>query len=275
MKICVWRTGHEIADRVAEDVYGGLSKHSNCKLFHVNDRHGLIFDAFDVHIAYGILRGTSDIFKRCDGFNKPYFILDKGYLKPGHYDGYYRISLGGTQHTQGGDYADYKRLGDLGISFRNWRGLDPDKPVLICPPTDHVIHWIPEAKDWLRTTIRYLNEQKLKYTVRLKDASPKKTLNDDLRNCNYVHTFNSSVGWEALRQGIPCVSDTTYSLIGSHFGHISLDKLSHSQDIGRHELFASMSGLQLSLQEIKSGLLWPLMSKMLSQSTSATMAARQ
>lgn len=271
MRICVWRTGHEIAETVADAVYNGLKKDVTVSIIRVPDQDFIFPDhwdphpikSYDAHIGYGILRGMDKIFRACDKAGKPWFNIDKGYLKPGHYDGYYRISLRGTQHTHGGNYADYERLGSLCLNFANWRGLDYKLPVLICPPTGYVTHWLPEAKTWLRTTINSLNQQRLSYTVRLKDDLPRMSLEHDILHCNYVHTFNSSVGWEAIRLGVPCVSDTKHSFVGSYFGHISLDKLSHSQDIARQELFASMSSLQLTLEEVKQGKLWPLMQRML------------
>lgn len=264
MKVCIWQTGHEIADTVASAVYAGFTK-SECNAFPpLSTRlHLDQIDLWDVHVGYGILRSMDKVYNLCDKLNKPWFNIDKGYLLPGHYSGYYRISLQGTQHTQGGDYADYERLGRLGISFRHWRGLVHEYPVLVCPPTDYVCEWLPDAKEWLGNAVRHLKSKKREFVIRWKDKTSKETLEHDIKSSNYVMTFNSSVGWEALRLGVPCVSDVKHSLVGSHFGHISLDKLSHAQDIGRYKLFATMCNLQLTLQEIKSGLLWPLMQKMI------------
>lgn len=160
MKICVWRTGHEIADTIGTTVFDSfLPLHTQGidRAFPQADvfaSHGYAdhhwIDHGDIHIGYGILRGMDKVFAACDKANKPWFNIDKGYLKPHHYNGYYRISLRGTQHTQGGNYADYERLASLDIGFRHWRGLIHEYPVLICPPTDYVCKWLPEAKDWLR-----------------------------------------------------------------------------------------------------------------------------
>lgn len=272
MNIAIWKTNHEIADTVAAAVYAGFCS-SDCNAFPAFDTRIHNIDetvaTFDCHIGYGILRGMDKVYAACDKLNKPWFNIDKGYLKPGHYDGYYRISLRGTQHTQGGDYADTERMANLGISFRNWRGFNRELPVLVCPPTDYVTKWLPHTKSWMRETINDLVKQKIPYSVRYKEGSPKGSLEYDIRHANYVTTFNSSVGWEALRQGVPCVSDVKHSLVGSYFGHISLDKLSHSQDIAREEFFSTMAGLQLSLEEIRAGnKLWQLMSRLMLPSAS-------
>lgn len=272
MRVCVWRTGHVIADTVAEAIAAGLVDNGNTRYvsYATTDRIDLVPLA-DIHIGYGILRGMDKVFSACDEAGKPWFNIDKGYLGAKHFSGYYRISLRGTQHTRGGNYADHERLGRLGISFRHWRGLNHEYPVLICPPTDYVCEWLPEAKDWLRNAIRSLKGKP--YVVRYKDASRKTDLEHEIRTSNYVLTFNSSVGWEALRLGVPCVSDVNHSMVGSYFGHMSLDKLNVAQDIVRQELLASMAGLQLSMDEIKQGKLWPLMSRLLS--TLASTAEKQ
>lgn len=257
MKICVWRTGHEIADRVADSISKGWYNTEDLSDAVINDCD------FYAHIGYGILRGMDKVFRACDKINKPWFNIDRGYFKPKHFTGYYRISLRGTQHTQGGDYADYRRLRDLGIDIAPWRGFAPRHPVLVCPPTDYVLNWIPETKNWLRETVNDLVKKNIPYSIRFKDAHNVFDMQNHIKRSNYVVTFNSAVGWEALRLGVPCVSDPNHSIVGSHFRHISLDKLSEAQDSARRELFATMASLQLTLAEIKSGLLWPLMQKLL------------
>src|SRR4051812_36204771 len=93
MKICVWKTGHEIADTVADALAEGL----NGICFSTDSKKDCDFSAFDAHVAYGILRGNAEVFRGCDKAGVPWFNVDRGYLNPSHYDGYYRISYRGTQ----------------------------------------------------------------------------------------------------------------------------------------------------------------------------------
>ncbi len=241
MKTAIWNSGHEIADTVAAAVYIGMK----ADIFQTG-----VFPmkAYDTHVGYGILRGMDEVFRS----NNNFFEIDRGYLQPGHFDGYYRVSLRGTQHT--GPIADWMLQPRLGVEFAPWRGFDYAKPVLIVPPTEHVSKFF-RCRDWLAQNL----DATKPYVIRVKgDGTP-------LNFADYSHviTFNSSLGWQAIQAGIPCLSDTTHSLVGSYYHNISLDNLAKVQESTRHKLFAIMSNLQLSLQEMRQGALWPLMEKLL------------
>lgn len=248
-RVAVYKTGHEIADTVANAIMVGLDNAS------LHDTSSIVDS--DCSIAYGILRGAEDVFRR----SKLWFNLDRGYFHPSHYDGYYRISLQGTQQTRFWPDSDDSRLNALGLDIKPWRGLDFSKPVLVCPPTDQVVKFFGLRKDkWLISVIAHHPN----YVIRQKgDQSP-----INFQDYNYVHTFNSSVGWQALMAGIPCVSDPTHSMAASWFytkyGKLSLDELAQKQLDDRYKLFTAMSNLQLTLDEIKQGKLWPLMISMCS-----------
>lgn len=257
----VLRTGHIIADTVAAALELGFL--------------GTIPHKFlSGTIGYGILRGNAKIFRECESKGEPYFNVDRGYFKPNHYDGFYRVSLNGTQQTIGLDKLepDYDRLEALNLDIKEWRGFDWEKPVLVCAPTENVQNffnintsypelWRQQAVtgEWLNgTTFHRFNSLK-KVTVRIKgDSAP-----INFADYNYVKTFNSSVGWQALQAGIPCVSDTPHSIVGKWFENISLENLSEAQYVDRNKLFAVMADLQLSLEEIRAGKICNLVEKLL------------
>lgn len=266
MKIAVWKTGHIIADTVAEVVVqcfrtekrGSNLVHSfgssiaDCtELHHTSEIVNGLPDA-DIHIGYGILRNMDKVFRECDLLGKPWFNIDKGFWKPGHYDGYYRISLNGTQQTTGLDKIkpDYERWDKLGLEVLPAKEPRPDF-CLICPPTEYVQDFFGKWK------VEIPVERTWKY--RRKDDATQ--LQDDLNKASEIVTFNSSVGWEALRQGIPVVSDPNHSIIGAYRKMVDKDI---SKDLDeRRKLFALMSSLQLTLEEMRSGKLWPLLQKLL------------
>lgn len=262
MKIAVWKTGHDIADTVAEAVYEGLKEHAECRRFDTRTDLGKPFEE-DVHIAYGILRGTSDVFKLARSMDKPWIHIDRGYWKPGHYDGYYRVSLNGTQQTFGLDKLepDYERWDALGIEILDVRKFDEDvyRPVLYCPPTHDVSMFF---KHWMMIDPNSCGH---KLIVRRKGMNI--PLQSDFDECSMVYTFNSSVGWEALRQGIPVVSDPDHSIVGAY--QKLVDKPLHEDLDSRRRLFGIQASLQQTLDEIRSGMLWPLLQKLLSISTLA------
>lgn len=274
MKICVWRTGHEIADTVADAVYEGLERVCEVSLVEtglgVSDFRGELGWG-DIHIGYGILRGMDQIFKalsgeenyyKCLDIRKPWFNIDKGYFKPGHYDGYYRVSLNGTQQTCfDGLEPDYDRLDQLGIEIMPGQAR-PGK-IMLCGPTAYVEEFFGmKSQDWAIKQAYTEPELSKGYINRPKGCE--RPLQDDLDRCHKFITFNSSVGWEALRQGIPVLSDETHSIVGAY--QKLFDRPLHMDYDARRKLFALMASLQLTLDEIKNGKLWPLMSRLISSS---------
>jgi len=240
--IGIWTTGHDIADTVAHACLIGLgwkAKLLRCGIDDVN--------AADIHIGYGILRGMADVFKQCDVAGKPWFNIDRGYFGAGHFNGYYRVSYRNTQQVDGLFNLPIRmdRYKKLGIVLENREPVDG--PVLICPPTDYVREWL---------NVQWCGGEGL-----LREKGCTRNLDDDLKICSSVKTFNSSVGWEALRRGINVESDKDKSILGKWKKNLANNRTLVDT---RRELFGVMAGLQLTLNEIKEGSLWPLMESLLS-----------
>lgn len=255
MRIAVWRTGHEIADTVAEAISDGLITNGYPHLQLRTDFHATEdwIKHCDLHIGYGILRGMAEVFRQCDRHNKPWFCIDRGYWKPSHYLGYYRISLRGTQQTTGLDKLepDYERWDKLGLPILSRPAHDISKPILLCQPTEAVCEFFNiKLADLPRNP---------GLIVRRKDSA--EPLQKELDKCSMVRTFNSSVGWEALRQGIPVISDVNHSIIGAYQKQV--DDLEDMSVQSRRRIFAVQAALQLSLSEIRSGKIWPLIQRLL------------
>lgn len=251
MKICVWRTRHEIADTVANAINDG-SQNRDLYL----DTDEILPDEADVHIGYGILRGMDNVFRVCQKAGKPFIHIDRGYWKPGHYDGYYRVSLNGTQQTFGFDKLepDYERWDKLGIDVLP-RHVGEHR-TLVCPPTQHV-------QDFFNRTLNGVIPGD-RSTIRPKGSEDP----IDWKKYDLLYTFNSSVGWEALRQGIEVVSDPTHSIVGAYQN--LFDKPLHVDVEARRKLFAIMANLQLTLEEMRSGKLWMLVEKLVNLYTSTS-----
>lgn len=256
MKIAVWKTGHEIADTVAEAVVEGLSTKFFLSLCHTSlfDRFDCVdLEDFDIHIGYGILRNMDKVFNAATKLGKPWFNIDRGYWKPGHYDGYYRISLNGTQQTTGLDklQPDYERWEKLGLEILPQRPKQ-DGYLLCCTATKPVCEFFGD------------NLQSLAYAgdhILIREKGTNRPLQTEFDGCREVRTFNSSVGWEALRQGIPVVNDSTHSILGAY--QKSIDNMVNLEIESRKRFFALQAALQLNLEEIKAGYIWPLITRLL------------
>lgn len=244
MKIAVWKTGHEIADTVAEALAEGFNAYTyNTKKISEWE------NTDDASIGYGILRGMGDVFD----MSREWFNVDRGYLKPAHFDGYYRISYRGTQAR----WHEGIPRKPIDIKLEPWRtGGDY---VLICPPTEAVcsfFHISPQT--WLNQQIEECRA--MPYMIRHKGGSQ----DIDWHEVKSVITFNSSVGWQALQKGIPVLSDPHHSIVGSYYAQKNIntlqsltDNLSKMEDT-RLELFEAMAAHQFTLQEIREGKAWPL-----------------
>jgi len=249
MKIAVWKTGHQIADTVADALVDGVR---NCKSQHIECYNNLAamgdYAWPEAYIGYGILRHNT--FEIATRYNKPYFEIDRGYFNPGHFDGYYRISYKGTQAKWHDDIPQ----SDICPELEPWRKPPEKGYVLIVPPTDAVIdffginysQWLTEASKscgYYGSSIRYKDEQRPIEWDKLAG----------------VVTFNSSIGWQALQKGIPCISNSEHSLVGSYYNQNLVDYNFESvKSIPREPLFKSMLAHQFTLNEMRAGKAWTL-----------------
>lgn len=227
-------TGHEIADTVSQSLIRGFGSANES-------------DAF---IGYGILRGMDKQFEKYNHW----FNVDRGYFNPGHFDGYYRISYKGTQAKWHDGIS--KKPGEFNLKPIVRR----EGYVLVCPPTEAVRQFYGignhiEISPLIPRDCRIRNKG---------DTNP-----IDWDNIHAVITFNSSVGWEALRRGIPVLSDHNHSIIGSYYKETDLDKLIenfYSMPDTRLELFEAMNAHQFTLEQIARGEAWGLINHYLSGS---------
>ena len=262
MRVCGWRSPHEISSTVMQVVWHGLS----CDLGIADpvEWDDSLLRSYDAHIGYGILRNLDKIFHDCERLGIPYFNIDRGYFSPGHYEGCYRISYRGTQAR----WHEGIPRKPIDIKLEPWRVWDESKPILVCPPTRAVCEFFGQ-RSWRGWDGLYLPDNII---VRSKgDRSP-----IEWDKISAVITFNSSVGWQALQRGIPVLSDPVHSIVGSHYAHYGItdmqsltEKLVKMPDT-RMELFEVMAAHQFLLEDIRQGKAWSLISHYLESSSATT-----
>lgn len=234
MRIALYRTGHEINERITQSLWRGLKERADVGIHLAASG---IVDA-DVHIAYGILRGCGEVFKAAEAKGLPWFNVDRGMWGANHYGGLYRISYRGTQ-------PKYRHFG---IQADHTLKLEPYEKrkgyTLICPPSDYVEGFFGKQQ--------LLGTDDSMIIVRNKgDESP-----IDWPNIAKLITFNSSIAIEAIRRGIPVVSDKNNSVVGSFqdvVGEIHLDTRR------RDMLLRFISAHQMTLNEIEQGRIWEVL----------------
>jgi len=199
------KTGHIIADTVS-DLMGDLPDG-------------------DYRIAYGILRH-----RLFNGSHDKWFEVDKGMYGAKHYDGNYRISYKSTQPNYSVD-APHEPHGQSLEPWRKTKGY-----TLICPPTAHVCEFFGvDYTTWLMNTVR----QEENYIIRNKgETSP-----IDWDGMGKLVTFNSSLGVESIKKGIPTVS-SIHSSVGSYQSYKNV-----VDDYDRNELLSFISAHQFLLSD--------------------------
>lgn len=246
MRLAIWTTGHPICDTIAQSFIK-----AGCDSYHVNQIDSVDMEAYDAHIAYGILRNTDRVFRR----TKHWFNVDLGYLGAGHYNGTYRISYCGTQARWTGDKAANHPLRET---------------VLIAPPTPPVCQFFGvDSAAWLGNTIRQCKG--LPYRIRHKTSTPL-----GWSGIGGVVTFNSSLGWQALQRGLGVISDPEHSLVGSYLDVVGSSG-GNTKSIDKNNLDALlmfMRANQFTLAEIERGSAWELVKSHI-QYGSDTIAGKQ
>lgn len=235
MNVLVLKTGHEIADTVAK----ALAEAFDTKTVFCQDAQDP--NQYDAVIGYGILRGTDKVFKSC---SVPWFEVDNGYLESGHFNGYYRISHRGTQ----ADWLNRKfEAPELFAAKIGWQPRRTKGYLLVVPPTEPVSDFFGiDKRQWMDKALLQADVYGFEALVREKGCS--RPLDEDLAGAQCVYTFNSAIGWEALSQGIGCVSDRDHSLVGkwSQYHHIQDEE-------AVRKLYAFMKTQQFTLPEIAEG----------------------
>lgn len=244
-KLCVWQTNHEISQTVCKS----LAKGFQADLRNTKDLSRDVISQYDAHIAYGILRGTTEVFRTCDALKKPWFYADNGYTESGHFSGKYRISCRGTQ-------ARYISEPPRTESISNEHLLRPIQDgyhTLIIPPTKPVCDFFGiDPVKWLFEATKHKP-----YKIKWKDGTE-----PDFSQVHHVYTFNSSIGWKALLQGIRVTSDPLHSVVGS-FLHTKCIDILKEPAIDINPLVDCMNEHQFTLREIEAGAAWGLIRRYL------------
>lgn len=254
MTIYVWHTGHQINETLSMALHAGIPQ-SILKHTEWADNY---FSSTNKHVAvgYGILRGTGDIFHHNQKHNIDYYEVDRGYINPNHFDGYYRISKNGLQAKYKAD-VDYPedRLSKLKFERAEW--FDPKGRIIICPPSEYIEQYLGLAPGWWENEIVQSLDGK---TFKVRNKSDATPLDNDLQGAKCVITFNSNVAVDAAIKGVPIVTGM-YSVAGRWSQNSMANVMNDTLKVqDPYDLLKFISYNQFTLEEIKSGMAWQIIS---------------
>jgi len=174
----------------------------------------------DTVVMYGLLRGLLKVWKRTRDLKKDWIYIDNGYINSGHFDGYYSVTVNAFQCPGTGIFRrGEERFGRLKMKW----ALEPPKRngrhILVLPPT-HVFGSLVgiNAQDWLKDTLQKLRSHSDRpIVVREKPGSllptgkrviVRSSLDEDLKDCYAVVTYNSKAAIECLVKGYRIFTST-------------------------------------------------------------------
>ena len=225
----------------------------------------------DEYFMFGILRGSGDIYKRCELNNYSFYYADHPYFtnskNPKH--SCFRITKNGHSNPVIINRPNDRYLKFKSEETKNWN--KKGKHILICPPSIF-IQVFDQAFDWLSKTIEIIkknsdrkiliNEKKLSSEIskkinlklpRIDEEYSNNSLSFDLSNAWCLVTYNSMASLSALINGIPVFTNSNkcaaYNLAEKDFSKIENPIYPDNREL----LFNSLAYSQFTLDEMKSG----------------------
>ena len=207
---------------------------------------------------YGILRGTGEIIRQCEWVGRDYYYIDHGYLKPGHYDGYYRV----TKNARQADIPDPKeyifppdRLKKTGVEARPWRRSG--KNILVIPVTGAIGEFYGINPDrWLGVvTDEVANHTDRPIEVKHKGLG---AIEESLKDTWCVVTHSSNTAVDALVNGVPVIvlGESACELMSWGFGDIETPYWPE-----RELWLQALAYQQFTLSEMRNGTAWKILQR--------------
>lgn len=200
--------------------------------------------------VYGILRGCDQIIRECERAGQNYYHVDHGYVRRGHYDGFYRVSKNGLQWDGLGHYP-VDRWNALRIEPRPWK--KSGRSVVICPLASAMGQFFGISPHvWLKSVI----DQLARFTDRpiviksKNEGDLNRTLDDAF--CVVAHQSNAAV--ESILYGVPAI--VLGPSVASPVARTSLADVENPNYAERGGWLAGLAYHQWTLAELQQGKCW-------------------
>jgi len=210
----------------------------------------------DVNLHYGILHGGADLYRRAEAEGKDYVHVDHAFFGRtqdlASNDGYFRFALNGQanviRRTVELDAPRLEVLQGRGLlRLEPKRAVKRSRLVIYQPPSDYMVQHYglsPEFDGEWRATLRRLYPGMMVVTTQ---KSPKSE--DFWENVSVVASFNSGLGFEALRRGCEVVMTAPKTLWPWRTGDLTEGKWAAK----RYETFCLIAGRMWNFKEMKNG----------------------
>lgn len=213
---------------------------------------GLKAQAKGAIALYGFLRGSEPVLRKAQAEGRDWWYLDNGYFRPGHYNGFYRLTRNAYQHDGRGE-SDGRRFRQLGIQIQPWRKRS--RHILVCPPGQVMAsHRGFGAEQWMAQTMSTLREH-TEIPVRVRHKGSGVPLARDLEGCHALVTALSNTAVEALIAGVPVFC--THDCAAASMGKSDLREIEDPHLPADRERWAGvLADHQWTLDELRAGLPW-------------------
>lgn len=242
-----WYTSHFISEKVML---------ASSRGWRIPAKHTTLFrkgEFNDEALLYGILRGCSDVIHYNFKHGHDYLHIDRGYIKPNHFSGYYRISLNDTQARYKDVSLPSERAKKLNVTIRDWQDNENGLILIIPPTVAFAIFYGIDIEQWIKTTIKKIGDRP--YKVRTKEDHTQ--VEDDFKTAKCVITFNSNAALEAILFGVPAIATSQHSIIRD-WNNLTMNDVNDCYDksvnLDRNKLLNFAAYHQFTLDEIEKGI---------------------
>lgn len=235
----LWHTSNELSQAVMAAIAEGNQSTAR----HIRDFNTVVENPSAGDVFYGILRGCGTAMRICKWIGSNYHYIDNGYFDAEYVDDKKRKSMTGAFRVVKNDMIEPYQGKRLNAE------IDVKRRCLLVPPSPYTANFYDTTpEDWTQEIATALFEHNIE--IILRDKSSTTPLDEQLRAAGFVVSFNSMIGVEAIKRGIPAYD--THGLFRN-----ALDI--YNKDF-RPRLAADYAGLreyyepkQFTLEEFKQG----------------------
>lgn len=179
-----WYTDNELSKTVLNSI-------PNIELKHIKD----FTYSHDLHVFYGILRGSAKIMHLLDYTAADYYYIDNGYFDALYIDKSMHKSMEGKfRVVKNGMHEVYPHEPDYSIN--------PVNSVLLIPPSPYSANFYDTTpEDWIEVTSEKIKKSGCAIKIRNKQSLI--PLDDDIKQSDAVVAFNSMVVMRSCELQIP------------------------------------------------------------------------